>query len=198
MVGLISQELLEGRLTAHLPPGVSQENCLLPLVSVAVYTLSRAVIHRKPEKLLYFLSILIGDKGIDVEVPIDVIPPAKSLQWALWLCPRTNPFFQDWSAAASPSWRPVISPWASSSRVELEEREGDSTARGVTAFPLSFVQRRLGRSRVKAWKVPGEGWKPSWVPRPGKGFRGNALSPGTCRYTQPTETSGRSVLRSLC
>ena len=97
-MGLISQQLLEGRLTTHLPTGVSQENCLLPLVSVAVYTLSCAVIHRRPEKLLHFLSILIGDKGIDVEVPTDVMrPPAQSLQWALGLYPRTNPFSLDWS-----------------------------------------------------------------------------------------------------
>lgn len=96
-MGLISQQLLEGRLTAHLPTGVSQENCLLPLVSVAVYTLSRTLIHRRPGKLLHFLSILIGDKGIDVEVPTDVIPPAQHLQWALGLYPRTNPFLLDWS-----------------------------------------------------------------------------------------------------
>lgn len=156
MVGLITQPLLEGRLTAHLPTGVSQENCLLPLVSGAVYTFSRAVIHRRPEKLPHFLSVLIGDKGIDVEVPTDVIPPAQSLQWVLWLNPRTNPLLLDWSAAASPSSWLVIPLWAGSSRVELEEMEGNSTARGVTACPLSFVQRRLWRSRVKAWKVPGK------------------------------------------
>lgn len=152
-MGLITQPLLEGRLRAHLPTGVSQENCLLPLVSGA---LSHAVIHRRPEKLPHFLSVLIGDKGIDVEVPTDVILPAQSLQWVLWLNPRTNPFLLDWSAAASPSRWLVIPLWAGSSRVDPEETEGNSTARGVTACPLSFVQRRLGRSRVKAWKVPGK------------------------------------------
>lgn len=110
-MGLISQQLLEGRLMAHLLTGVSQENCLLPLVSGAVYTFSCAVIHRRPEKLPHFLSVLIGDKGIDVEVPTDVILPAQSLQWVLWLNPRTNPFLLDWSAAASPSRWLVIPLW---------------------------------------------------------------------------------------
>lgn len=87
-MGLISQQFLEGRLTPHLPSGVSQENCLLPLVFVAVYTFSPAVIHRRPEKLPQCSD---WDKGTDAEVPADVIFPAQSLQWVLRLCPSTNP-----------------------------------------------------------------------------------------------------------